>query len=115
MHRAGVNVAVFMALLSSLIALSFVFAPIVRADCGPSVSKYGKCAYRGDLLFCGSCALYGSRAKVSACNRCGAGYVCNALSCEVKRHCADVYSCDLCGCSWGARPGFARGQSRSVP
>ena len=115
MHRVKVNLAFSMALFSSMIALPLLFAPVVRGDCGPSVSKYGKCTYRGDLLFCGSCALYGSQARGGVCNRCGAGYVCNAKSCAVKKQCSDVYSCDICGCSWGAPRGFARDRTRLAP
>ena len=102
---------------SRLILLAFLVAATVstsllattaRANCGPSVSRYGKCFYKGDLLFCGACALKEPGGAISGCDRCGAGYLCKSKNCAVLKRCADQYSCDLCGCSWGRPTGFTR-------
>jgi hypothetical protein len=101
--------------LMALLAMTILGARIASADCGPSVSKYGPCSYRGDLLFCGSCAFNDSGSGVSGCNRCGAGYLCKSNGCSVLSRCADEYRCDLCGCSWRALRGFSRQRAPSSP
>ncbi len=111
MHSGRLSLLAFLVVLGAAIVAPSLLATNARADCGPSVSRYGKCFYRGDLLFCGACALKESGGAISGCDRRGAGYLCKSKSCAVLKRCADQYSCDLCGCSWGRPTGFTRKRS----
>ena len=99
---AGTRSSVFA--LAAILAMAIV-APLFHtttasAECSASVSRYGQCAYNGDLLFCGTCALQNSQKTIRGCDRCGAGYHCKSNSCAVINQCGYQYRCDLCGCSW---------------
>ena len=110
MRGARPGLFALMALLGTTIMVALLLAGVARADCGGPVSKYGQCTYEGDLLVCGTCALHYSK---SDCDRCGAGYLCQSKSCAVLSRCAEQYTCDLCGCSWGppTRPPNHRARS----
>jgi hypothetical protein len=107
MHSARLSLFALVALLGATVVFPLLTASTARADCGPSVSRYGPCAYQGRLLVCGACALHTAGGARSACNPCGTGYACNSKSCAVTHRCAYEYSCDLCGCAWGATGGSA--------
>lgn len=108
MHGSKLSLLALLVVFGAAIVAPTLLAPTARADCGPSVGRYGKCFYKGDLLFCGACALKEPAGAISGCDRCGAGYLCKSKSCAVLKRCADQYSCDLCGCSWGRAGGFTR-------
>ena len=98
MHGSRLNLFALLLILGATI-----MAPTsASADCSASVGKYGHCVYKGDLLFCGTCALHDSQGGSGVCNRCGTGYRCEKNSCAVPNNgCGYEYTCDLCGCSWG--------------
>ncbi|MGC8494115.1 MAG: hypothetical protein ACP5SH_20515 [Syntrophobacteraceae bacterium] len=87
--------------LAATFMVPLLFTTPASADCGGSVSRYGQCFYRDGLLVCGTCALRQSETEASPCERCRPGYRCNSRSCAITGRCADTYTCDLCGCSWG--------------
>ena len=102
MHGSRLNSLALLIILALAAAASPLFATSASGDCGGSVSKYGPCAYKGDLLFCGTCAFHESQSKIGVCNRCGPGYRCTKNSCAILNdRCGFEYSCDICGCSWG--------------
>ncbi len=92
---------VLMVFLAAALMVPLLFSIIASADCGGSVSSYGQCFYRDGLLVCGTCAVEHTESGATGCDRCGAGYRCQANNCALSEGCADTYSCDLCGCSWG--------------
>ncbi len=114
MRSTRVSLFAGMVLLGTTIVIPFLLTGVASAGCSESVSRYGRCTYQGDLLVCGSCALPDSANSISACNRCGTGYLCSSHSCTLRSGCADEYTCDLCGCSWGQATGAAGTKDRSM-
>lgn len=101
--------------LAATLMVPLLFTTIASANCGGSLSRYGQCFYRDGLLVCGTCALPHPESGASPCDRCGAGYRCHANNCAVSRGCADTYSCDLCGCSWGKPTSATHYGAHDVP
>ncbi|MDR3567050.1 MAG: hypothetical protein P4L43_03390 [Syntrophobacteraceae bacterium] len=114
MHSIRLSLLALTLILAMTIVAPLLLAAGARANCPASVSKYGQCTYKGDLLFCGACALSDSQSSLRGCDRCGAGYLCKSNSCAVLNRCAYNYSCDLCGCSWGRKSGLARPETHRV-
>lgn len=113
----GTNLRLFAlrVLLSTTILVPLLLTGIASARSQAPLSQYGRCTYQGDLLVCGPCALHDATSAVGARERCGAAYRCKSNNCAVLSRCAEQYTCDLCGCSWGPQTGLSHHQSRFAP
>jgi len=85
MNAAKLGSLALILFIGSIILVPALLPHIASADCGPSVNSSGcsdHCAYVGDLLRCGGCAVPDyDRTAVRDCDNCMSEFRCDLYRC----------------------------------